>query len=116
MYDPTETQLATLEPRTQLAAYWLIYSLRLAGAPAIVTSALRTIEEQKRLVAEGFSRTLRSKHLDGRAFDIDLHGWNRSDIPRAFWDIVGPWAEANLGLTWGGRWKNPYDPGHFESP
>ena len=29
------------------------------------------------------------------------------------WKKVGTTGE-QLGLRWGGRWRNPYDPGHFE--
>jgi hypothetical protein len=29
--------------------------------------------------------------------------------------MIGPWAELSLGLKWGGRWLDPYDPGHFEA-
>jgi len=84
--------------------------------PLIVTSARRSLAEQQALLAQGRTRTLNSKHLTGQAFDIDVYGWNRDDVPRAFWYILGPWAESNLGLVWGGRWSSIFDPGHFESP
>jgi len=35
-----------------------------------ITCGLRTIEEQKILVATGKSRTMKSRHLTGNAFDI----------------------------------------------
>ena len=117
MADQTQRYLDQLEPRTRFAGYVLISALRNAGAPAVIVAngGLRTYDQQQLLVAQGRSRTLRSKHLEGRAFDIDLLGWNRDNIPAAFWEIVGPWAEKELGLVWGGRWVNPYDPGHFET-
>ncbi len=39
----------------------------------IVTEGLRTLEKQKKLVAIGASRTLRSRHLTGHA--VDLAAW-----------------------------------------
>ena len=35
-----------------------------------VVQGMRTIEQQKELVASGASQTMKSKHLDGKAFDI----------------------------------------------
>ncbi len=116
MYDPTESNLDTLEPWTRNAAEWLIWATRTAGYPVIISSARRSKDEQARLVAAGRSRTLSSKHLKGQAFDIDISGMGRDQVPRWFWDLIGPWAETNLGLRWGGRFSSIYDPGHFETP
>ena len=41
-----------------------------AGIPAFITATTRTLSEQKRLVLEGKSKTLKSKHLIGEAADI----------------------------------------------
>ena len=35
-----------------------------------VVQGMRTLDEQKELVAKGASKTLKSKHLEGKAFDI----------------------------------------------
>ena len=113
--DPTSRNLATLEEPARSAAYWLVWAARTAGYPVIITSSRRTKREQDALIAGGLSRARHSKHLDGQAFDIDWYGWNRDDIPGWFWDQIGPWAEQQLALKWGGRWSSPYDPGHFET-
>lgn len=56
----------------------------------------------------------KSKHQYGLAVDV---------VPivngKAVWDNVVLWRKVGvigerLGLRWGGRWKHPYDPGHFE--
>lgn len=112
--DPTLGQIATLSPAARTRAYWLVWAARTAGYPVVITSARRTLLEQQRLVALGRSRTTASKHLTGDAFDIDWYGFSRDAIPEWFWQQIGPWAELNLGLRWGGRWNSPYDPGHFE--
>lgn len=116
MADPTLSRLGTLTPEAAAAAFFLVWAARSAGYPVVVTSGRRTEAEQARLVRIGASRTMRSKHLTGEAFDIDWWGWDRNDIPSWFWNLIGPWAERELGLRWGGRWSDPYDPGHFELP
>lgn len=115
MSDPTPSHLDRLEPRTAEAAWWLVYAARVAGFPVVITSSARTLEEQRAYVAQGVSRTLASKHLEGKAFDIDWFGWDRDDVPPWFWNLIGPWAERELHLRWGGRWTQPFDPGHFEA-
>lgn len=111
--DPTPRHLALLTPATAAAAVTLINACRDAGWPIYISSSKRTSDEQQRLVQAGLSAAPRSKHLTGEAFDIDCLGLGRDAIPDYFWHAVGPFGES-LGLRWGGRWKTPYDPGHFE--
>ena len=96
-------------------AYYLVYIVRTAGFPLQITSTLRTREEQASLVRLGRSDTLRSKHLVGQAFDVDVHGYDRDAVPLWFWEAVGQLGEY-LGLRWGGRFAYPRDYGHFENP
>lgn len=88
--------------------------LREHGVPLYVSSARRDLDTQRRLVSEGRSLTFNSKHLTGRAFDVDVLGFARDDIPVWFWHILGPWAEQNLQLRWGGRFRSLQDFAHFE--
>ncbi|HEX2980676.1 MAG TPA: M15 family metallopeptidase, partial [Anaerolineaceae bacterium] len=104
MFDPTESHLSGLEPRTRLLATYLIIAARQSGIPLIITSSKRGFWEQARLVASGASKTLNSKHLRGQAFDVDVMGWSRDALPKTFWEAVGSYGEY-LGLKWGGRWK-----------
>lgn len=113
--DPTERIIAGLAEPTRTRAFLLVYAARQAGIPIIVTSGRRSIDAQRDLVRMGRSRTLRSKHLEGQAFDIDLWRVDRSAVSEALWATIGPWAERYLGLKWGGRWSSIYDPAHFES-
>ena len=114
MADSTLSHIHTLDPALQPRAYLLVYAARVAGYPVVITSSRRSLERQRELVGAGRSRTLDSKHLAGRAFDIDWHGWNRDDVPEQFWHVIGPWAEQQLGLKWGGRFSTIRDLGHFE--
>jgi peptidoglycan L-alanyl-D-glutamate endopeptidase CwlK len=113
MTDRTEELIAELDWYTASSAVDLINRLRRAGYPAVITSARRSPQEQKTLLQQGRTTTLRSKHLTGQAFDVDMYGWNRDRVPAWAWDVVGPAGEAS-GLKWGGRWKSFRDVGHFE--
>ena len=88
----------------------------------VVTEGLRSLERQKRLVAEGKSKTTRSMHLrqkDGWGHSFDVYAL---PTPGGSWDIehYRPIAEAmyaaaqELGvkLTWGGEWG--WDCPHFQ--
>lgn len=115
-FDRTAELLEALDPYLAERARFLINGLRELGIPAGITAlgGRRTLSEQQRLIGLGRSNLLRSAHLQGRAFDLDILGMPRDEVPAEFWNILGPWCEENLGLRWGGRWTSPYDPGHFE--
>lgn len=74
-----------------------------------VTDGLRTIEEQKHLVAIGASKTMNSKHLTGRA--IDIVPWINGK-PRWEWPLIYKLAEyirtvaqeQNIRIRWGALW------------
>jgi len=111
--DPSVRQIQQLDGNAREAAVRLVTHVRQAGVPLIVTSALRLPAEQAELVRTGRSKTLRSKHLSGLAFDVDVHGFDRSSIPRWWFYQLGALAEP-LGLRWGGNFRGFWDPGHFE--
>lgn len=110
MYDPSPEVVNGLEPATRVRAIYLLNAFRAAGIPLMATSGRRTYGEQLKLVWEGKSKTVSSKHLTGRAFDVDVAGWSRDALPYNFWAVLWQYAEG-LGLraplkTW--------DKGHFE--
>lgn len=111
--DPTPRHLASLHPYVAARAYQLINAMREVGIPAWISSSVRTQREQDALVASGASRTRNSYHVAGRAFDIDILGYGRDDLPKWWWDQVGAYGE-RLGFRWGGRFTGFYDAGHFE--
>jgi peptidoglycan LD-endopeptidase CwlK len=83
------------------------------GLDFVVTCTKRTIAEQEILVAQRKSKTMNSKHLTGRAFDIMAlkHGkptWQFEDyIP---YGTIGE----SSGLEWGGSWTKFKDGCHFQ--
>lgn len=104
-----------LSPDIQAAAFYLIWAARTAGYPLQITSSLRSSAEQQRLFDAGRTKTLKSHHLIGQAFDVDIHGLGRDQVPFWFWELLGPFAES-LGFRWGARFSGFPDFGHFENP
>lgn len=79
-----------------------------------VQDGLRTVEEQRQLVARGASKTMNSRHLpqrDGYGHAVDLVPWINGQ-PRWEWepiyDIAAAVQEAaaqeGVALRWGGVW------------
>lgn len=86
----------------------------------VVLEGLRSEERQKKLVEQGKSWTLNSRHLDGRAIDIGVLqdgeiSWEShlyEEVAQAF-DAAGKML--NVPLVWGGSWTQ-FDGGHYEIP
>jgi hypothetical protein len=113
--------LNDLHPKFKPIAIELIARIVEAKIAVMIIDTLRTPAEHAANLANGTSSTTRSKHLDGLAIDLcpyeiySINGpdklyWN-TDAPE--WFVMGKIGES-LGLRWGGRWKKPHDPGHFE--
>ena len=74
-----------------------------------VICGLRTIEEQKALVAKGASQTMKSKHLDGLAVDLMAYiGGRASWELNLYDDIADAMKDAakheNVPIRWGAAW------------
>lgn len=75
-----------------------------------VTCGLRTLEEQRALVAKGASQTMKSKHLTGDAVDVVAYigsriSWELSlydDIANAFRAAA---LEKGVKMRWGAAWN-----------
>jgi len=118
MNGQTEFEISRLNAQIQPKVIGLINELRSIGIPAVIRplGGYRSASQQLSLYqsGKGVTSTTKSRHMLGMAFDLDIHGWDRNKIPTWWWNILGPYAEARYGLSWGGRWKQPYDPGHFQ--
>jgi peptidoglycan LD-endopeptidase CwlK len=86
-----------------------------------VGEGLRTIETQRKYVAEGKSKTMNSRHLTGHAVDL----WPLVNGSVTWdWKYYYPMAEAmknaakelNIQIEWGGDWKSFKDGPHFQLP
>jgi peptidoglycan L-alanyl-D-glutamate endopeptidase CwlK len=77
-----------------------------------VTCGLRTIEEQRELVARGASQTLASKHLTGDAVDVVAYLGSRISWENSLYDNIADAFKAaaieeNVPLRWGAAWHIP---------
>lgn len=96
----------------------LIKNCEAKGITLAVVETYRTHAKQNEYKTMGKQFTSsgagRSKHQYGLAVDVvpmidSVAVWDNT----ALWKKVGVTGE-QLGLRWGGRWRKPYDPGHFE--
>jgi len=76
-----------------------------------ITCGLRTLEEQKALVAKGASKTLKSRHLTGHAVDVAILAGKEVtwDIKKyaALAEVVRQAArDLRIPIRWGGDWDN----------
>jgi peptidoglycan L-alanyl-D-glutamate endopeptidase CwlK len=74
-----------------------------------VIQGLRTLEEQKALVAKGASKTMKSKHLEGRAVDlmayINGRGCWENNVYDEIADAMKKAAqECGVQVRWGAAW------------
>lgn len=100
-----------------------------------VTEGVRSLRRQRELVAQGWSKTLKSKHLEqadgfGHAVDVmavgDLDGdgdvdaqdkaitWEREHYTRIAEAMKRASAELGIPIRWGGDFKSFFDGPHFE--
>lgn len=86
----------------------------------IVIEGLRTVERQRKLVAQGASKTMNSRHITGHAVDLMPVG---PDGKGSFdWGLYHQLAPAvkkaakseGVAIVWGGDWKSFRDGPHFE--
>ena len=74
-----------------------------------VVQGLRTEEEQRQLVAQGRSQTMKSKHLTGDAVDLVAYFGREVSWENAVYDdICDAMAESarknDVAIKWGGAW------------
>jgi len=112
------TDLDALHPYFRDRIKQLIIDCEAQGIHLAVVESYRTHAKQNEYKVMGRKYTNsgagRSRHQYGLAVDVvpmvdSVAQWD----DKALWKRVGVTGE-KLGLRWGGRWKKPYDPGHFE--
>jgi peptidoglycan L-alanyl-D-glutamate endopeptidase CwlK len=85
----------------------------------VVIEGVRTLERQKQLLAQGASKTLKSRHITGHAVDlaVQLLGEIRWDWPlyTRLAKVVKEAAQIEgVPIEWGGDWINFKDGPHFQ--
>lgn len=86
------------------------------AVPFRVTEGLRTRERQKKLVAEGKSRTMNSRHLTGHAIDfVDSKGsYDAAEMTKIADAIKQASSDLSVAIVWGGDWTTFRDTPHVE--
>lgn len=84
-----------------------------------VTEGLRTPERQQQLVNDGYSQTMKSKHLTGHAVDLvaivdGKVSWDKQHYPAIAEAMKKAAADQNVKIRWGGDFKSFFDGPHFE--
>ena len=111
----------------RLFTWRFVRALRKKGLPFYVHTCWRDPVLQVALKKNGKSGVKSGAHQRSSAVDI-VHAVNHWEIPDDLWYYVGTLGEAvardtNLGtgldgkplkIEWGGRWKRPYDPAHWQ--
>lgn len=84
-------------------------AIKISVVDFAVHDGIRTVEEQRRFVAQGVSKTMKSKHLEGRA--VDLVPWVDGKL-RWWWPQIYQIAaamhqaarELRVPIVWGCVW------------
>jgi len=84
-----------------------------------VLEGLRTPERQQQLVNDGYSQTLKSKHLTGHAVDLvaivdGKVSWDKQYYPEIARAMKKAAADQQVNIRWGGDFKSFFDGPHFE--
>lgn len=103
------SKLEGVKPELQRVAH---RAIQLTKIDFGVTCGLRTIEEQRELVARGASQTMKSKHITGDAIDVVAYigpriSWELNlydDIADAFKQAA---IEEQVAIRWGAAWTVP---------
>jgi hypothetical protein len=115
---PMITDLNSLHPFFRDQVTTLIAKCKAKGIELAIVETYRTHAKQHEYKSMGGDYTTakagQSRHQYGLAVDVvpivnSKPVWKNASL----WKKIGIVGE-KLGLRWGGRWKNPYDPGHFE--
>lgn len=112
------TDLEALHPYFRDKINQLIQVCKSKGIEITVVESFRTKAKQAEYFGMGrkYTRSAggKSKHQYGLACDVVpvVNGQPQWD-DKVLWRKIGVEGE-KLGLRWGGRWRTPYDPAHFE--
>jgi len=115
---PMITDVNALHPYFRDKVQQLITICKAKGIELAFVETYRTHAKQAEYKGMGRKYTRsgagKSKHQYGLAVDVvpivnDTAVWHNIVL----WRKIGTVGE-RLGLHWGGRWRHPFDPGHFE--
>lgn len=122
MYKLGKGSLAKLEGIDDRMIAVVKYAINVTKQDFSVICGMRTIEEQKVLVAKGASQTMKSKHIDGLAVDLMAYvngGRWELNLYDEIADAMSEGArEIDVPIIWGAAWSVPniaqYGEGNME--
>jgi peptidoglycan L-alanyl-D-glutamate endopeptidase CwlK len=92
---------------------------RVGGPDFVVTEGVRSIDEQRRMVREGKSQTMNSRHLTGHAIDVAAFTpeykitWDAEPYQRIADAMKRAADQLGVAIEWGGDWESFVDMPHF---
>ena len=121
-YKLSQRSLAKLEGIDARMIAVVKYAINVTKQDFSVICGMRTIEEQKVLVAKGASQTMKSKHIDGLAVDLMAYvngGRWELNLYDEIADAMSEGArEIDVPIVWGAAWSVPniaqYGEGNME--
>ena len=110
MYQLSQRSLDRLEGVDERLVKIVCRAIEITDVDFGVVQGLRTEEEQKALVAKGASKTMKSKHLEGKAVDlmafIDGRGcWELSVYDNIADAMQQAATEEGVQIRWGAAWN-----------
>ena len=108
-YKLSKRSLSRLEGVNESLITVVKYAIGVTKQDFSVICGLRTIEEQRALVAKGASQTMKSKHIDGNAVDLMAYcdGGGRWEL-NLYDEIADAMKEAakecGVKIRWGAAW------------
>lgn len=106
----SKRSLARLEGVDERMVRVVQTAITLSSVDFGVIQGLRTIEEQRQLVAKGASQTMKSKHLEGLAVDVMAYIGSRGSWEMSLYDNIADAfklaaIEEDVAIRWGAAWQ-----------
>ena len=109
-YKLSKRSLARLEGVDDRLVRVVKTAISLSNIDFGVIQGLRTVEEQRELVAKGASQTMKSKHLEGLAVDLMAYVGSRGSWEMSLYDDIADAMklaaiEEGVPIRWGAAWQ-----------
>ena len=111
-YKLSKRSLARLEGVDERLVRVVKRAIELTTVDFGVVQGLRTIDEQRELVAKGASQTMKSKHIDGLAVDLMAYVGGKGSWELSLYDNIADAMklaamEEGVAVRWGAAWQVP---------
>lgn len=109
-YKLSKRSLARLEGVDERLVRVVKRAIELTTVDFGVVQGLRTVEEQRELVAKGASQTMKSKHIDGLAVDLMAYVGGKASWELSLYDNIADAMklaamEEGVAVRWGAAWQ-----------